>query len=94
MSMTTADVKSSERFEEGMVVIQEAVDRAIGIAEGTDNVQGFSSEDYMRYYTYPFRSLSTHSFTIENTVDSRSGFGYLLASHDDGSTCWVVINKN
>lgn len=34
-----------------MVVIQEAVDRAIGIAEGTDNVQGFSSEDYMRYYT-------------------------------------------
>ncbi|XP_052310789.1 cullin-1 isoform X2 [Populus trichocarpa] len=51
MSMTTADVKSSERFEEGMVVIQEAVDRAIGIAEGTDNVQGFSSEDYMRYYT-------------------------------------------
>ncbi|KAG6764881.1 hypothetical protein POTOM_032370 [Populus tomentosa] len=76
MSMTTANVNSSERFEEGMVVIQEAVDRAIGIAEGTDNVQGFSSEDYMRYYTYPFRSLSTHSFT---TVDSTSGFGYLLA---------------
>ncbi|KAG6737018.1 hypothetical protein POTOM_060025 [Populus tomentosa] len=79
MSMTTANVNSSERFEEGMVVIQEAVDRAIGIAEGTDNVQGFSSEDYMRYYTYPFRSLSVHSFTIENTVDSTSGFGYLLA---------------
>ncbi|KAJ7980248.1 putative Cullin 1 [Quillaja saponaria] len=37
-------------FEEGWPVLQEAVDRLINIIEGVDK-QGFTSDDYMRYYT-------------------------------------------
>ena len=32
--------------------VQEGIDRGIGLVEGT-NDQNITSEDYMRYYTYP-----------------------------------------
>lgn len=32
--------------------VQEGIDRVIGLVEGT-NDQNITSEDYMRYYTYP-----------------------------------------
>lgn len=57
--MATENLGSSEGFEEGLAAIKEAVDRTISIAEGHDT-QSFTSEDYMRYYTYPFISLYTN----------------------------------
>ncbi|WRX20151.1 Cullin [Theobroma cacao] len=63
----TEEHQHSIKVEEGWPVIQEGVDKLIKGIEG-DNSQSFSSEDYMRYYTYPCFEGSVFFNQIDSSI--------------------------